>query len=477
MGVSQIKSNPSGAVQWEFELGENLNAGEPIYIYDDAGAKVKKVYSCIDDIDSEFRGYYQDSCMLDSTHVMVVFRDLDNSNRMYVICGDIQGDNSINWGAKVLVYAAYAYYLSIDKLDTDRFVVIGRGTGSKGSAWAGDVSGTTVSIGSEHPFSVGYGYDQTVCYLDTDLFVVGFRDSGMLNHGYCRIGSVNPATNVITWGTAAEHGATSTYENWVCKPDPASAKFAVFYRRNNGATVGLARASTYSGTPATTIDGFGLEVQFCNYPYYVHAESISTDKVAVCYRDTSDMNKGKMIVGTFGGTTPAFTLTDAVVFSPDMIYYPTLCKSETDAFHVAWLKYVTPYEGLIAKCTVSGTTITKQLDQCFQNDRVYYSSLSYISDGKYFLIWFAITESQSNYVVVEGDVCLLGYTSGLMQESGLLGETKPIDLLGGISEQLTGMTPGDHQYIKCDASISDVITQYHIGIALAADKMLIIKTE
>ena len=474
MANAHLRPNPSGSVNWPFECGEDLNAGDPVYIYDDSGAKVKKVYSSLNLIDSEFRGYYHDCCMLDSTHVMAVYRDLDGSNYMYVICGEIQANNTISWGAATQVYAAYAYYLGIDRLGPNRFVVIGRGTGGQGAAWAGDVSGTTVTVGAQYGYTVGYGYDQSVCYLDTDLFVVGFRDAGMLNHGYCRIGSVDPVTNVITWGVAAEHGVSASYENWVCKPDPASAKFAVFYRRSVGTTKGICRSSTYTGT---TVDHFAAESVVCDDPYYLRAESISTDKVAICFRDMADSNKGKINVGTFSGTTPTFDSADAVTFISTTMYYPALCKLADDEYQIAWMKYAAPYEGLTAKCTVSGTTTTKESDQCYEQGQAYYSSLAYVSDGKYFLLWYSYDDALSNYIVVDGDLNLLGYTSGLMQENGLLGEIKNIDLIGGISEQLSGMVAGEHMFIQCDASISNVRSDYHVGLALEATKMLIGKTE
>lgn len=470
-----LRANPSGKVQWPFECGQDLSAGDPVYIYDDAGtAKVKKVYSSLNLVASEFRGYYHDSCMLDSTHVVAVYRDMDNSNHVYVQCGEIQPDKTINWGAKVLVYANYGYYLGIDKLDSNRFIVMYRGPAGATTVKVGEVVGTVITVEVNYfPVSVGYGYDQSVCFLDTNLFVVGFRDSGALNYGHCRIGSVDPITKAITMGVAERHSAAQGYDNWVCKPDPASAKFAVFFRQNAGGTIGSVRASTYTGT---LIDGFGLSIKFGDYPYYTHAESIGTDKVAVIYRDSTDGNKGKMIVGTFAGTTPHFDLADVVTFSEILIYYPTLCKLQDDEFQIAWMKYASPYQGLTAKCTVSGTAITKEGDQCYENERAYYNSLAQVSDGKYFLLWYGYTASESSYIVVEGALNLLGYTSGLMQESGLLGETKNVDLIGGISEALTGMVAGEHMYVQCDASISPALTDYHIGLALEATKMLIDKT-
>lgn len=474
MGVAQVKSNPTGAVNWPFELGEDLSAGEPVYIYDDGGAKVKKVYSALANIASNFRGYYHNSCLYDTNKIAVLYRDLASSNHMYVICGEIQANNSVTWGTKRLIYAAYAYYLHVSKVSATKIVCVGRGTGSAGMAWVCAISGTTVtSVGSGSSFTVGYGYDQTSCYLADDYFAVAFRDSGMMNHGYTRIGSCVGGTT-ITWGTAAEHGITSCYENWLCKPDPASSKLAVFYRRSDGTTKGFVRCATYSGL---AVGALCAEVQFASYPYYVQAESIGTDKVAVESRDMTDGNRGKVIVGTFSGTTPSFVLSGIVTYEKNTMYYPSLCKLATDKFVIAWLKWATPYQGKMAKFNVSGVTITKEADQAYYSGRAYYSSLCYVADEKYFLCWYAYDESETQYIVVDGEINLLGYTSGLMQESGLLGESKNIDLLGGISEQLSGMTPGDHQYIQDDASISSNMTDYHIGLALEATKMLIMKTE
>lgn len=473
-GNTTLHTHAESPVLFPFELGENLTAGEPVYIYSDSGAKIKKVYSSLANVGSNFRGYYHHSCMINTDKVVVVFRDLDNSSYPYVVCGEIQPDLSINWGTKVRVFTNYAYYLHIDKVDTDKFVVVFRGTGSKGSVKIGTVvSGVNIIIGAEYSFTSGYGYDQTCCYVSTDKFCVSYRDSGLMNHGYCRIGTCT-GTDVVTWGTALEHGASSTYENWVCVPDPVTEKIAVFYRRSVGTTLLWCRSSLVSGT---TLSGFGTETQVGNYPYYTCAESINTDKVAVAYRDTSDGNKLKSIVVTFTGTTVNVTLGDVVTLDSSMVYYTTLCKLADDEFVVAWMRYVSPYDGRTCKCSASGTTISKGADQIYDEDRAYYSSICRLSNTKYFLVWYSYANAVSNYIVVDGELNLLDYTTGILKESGSLGETKNIDLLGGITSQLSGMTPGDHQYIQNDATISSVLSNYHIGIALSSTSMLIVKVK
>lgn len=469
-----LHSHAESPVLFPFELGENLIAGDPVYIYDDSGAaKIKKVYSALENIDTEFRGYYHHSCLVAPNIIVVVYRDFNVSNRMYVIAGEIQLDNSINWGTKQLVFASYAYYLHIDKVNTNKFVVIGRGTGAKTAAWIGEVDGSqNISLGSEYPVSSGGGYDQTCCYVSTDKFAISYRDAGLMNHGYTVIGTC-VGTNVITLGTAVEHGITSSYENWVCVPDPATEKIAVFYRRTSGSTCAWCRCSTI--TDPRTIDGFDTEIKIGNYPYYSCAESIATDKCAYVYRDNSDGNKLKSIIVKFLGTGVIVNLADIIILDSSAVYYMTLCKLADNEFVVAWEHWVSPYEGRLCKCTVFDTAIIKESDQVYQSGYAYYNSLCRVTDTKYFLLWYSITDVVSNYIVVEGELNLLDYTTGILQETGSLGEIKNIDLLGGITSQLAGLIPGKHYYIQNDATIGITPTNYHIGIALSATSMLIIK--
>ena len=471
MGISRLKPNVAGGAQWDFECGEALNAGDPIYIYDDSGAKVKKVFTALGNIGDFGKTYYNDSCLIGPNKIVVVYRDYDNANKATVRCGTVNADETITWGSSIVYYNAYGYYLSVSKVDTDKFVVISRGTGNYAAAWIGSVAGTVITMGSEYQLSAGAGYDTGCCQLASGKFVACWRDAGVLNHVMSRVGVVTGLT--IALGTTVQVTTTTAYSAQVASAG-VDDKFVITYRRSDGSPRGMIRCSTVTGS---AIDGYGAEVRYTDaYATYGKVTNVSLDKVAVIYGDSSDGNKPKVIVGTLSGTAPVFDQNDIVQLNDETTYRPDIIALDSSTLICGFSDGLTPYRGLVSRCLLSGTTLTPEPLQCFSNGLAYYITLCVLDSNRYVLVWYGNTTAKSYYLAVEGDLNMLANTMGLMRESGGMGEIKPIDLLGGISEQLSGMIPGAIQYIQCDASISGIHTPYPIGIALAADKMLIHKS-
>lgn len=471
MGVSRRKPNEAGAVTWNFECGEDLVKGSPVYIYSDAGtAKVKKVFTSLGNIGDFGYTYYNDSCLIYDDKIVVVYRDSANGSKGSVRCGVINPDKSVTWGNPVIFWNSYAYYMSICKVDDNCFAIVARGTGNKTAAWIGTVSGTTIGLGTEHPLSSGYGYDNACCQLVAGRFIAGWRDASMMNRIMTRIGSV-VGFNIV-WGTVVQVTISTAYDTALALVD--TDKFAITYRRSDGSSRGMCRASLFSGD---IITGYGTEVRYTDgYALYNKICSPDNDKIAVIWRDNSDGNKPKAVVGSFTGTTPVFDQGEIITLNDESTYQPDICALSAGEVICAFSDDLTPYRGLISVCSLSGTILTQAAPQCFYNGRNYYMTLCTINSAKYFLVWYAASETKTYYLAIDGDLNMLDWTMGLMQESGLLGETKPIDLIGGISEQLSGMTPGELEYIQCDATISNVKSDYPIGISLASDKMLIHKS-
>jgi len=81
------------------------------------------------------------------------------------------------------------------------------GNSNYGTAVIGDVSGTTITYGSEYVFNAASTGYNSAAALSSDKFVVAYRDSGNSLYGTAVIGDVSGTT--ITYGSIGDVPPTS----------------------------------------------------------------------------------------------------------------------------------------------------------------------------------------------------------------------------------------------------------------------------
>ena len=187
------------------EAGEDLSANDPVSINSEDSKLYKfRHYS------SAFNGSMPETISnsqgqvsadkLDSTHVVVAYADSSSNGK--VVIGTIS-DKQITWGTAVTFNAASTNYISVVALTSTSFVVVYRDEGNSnyGTAIAGTVSGTTITLGSETTFwTTDYASYTDVCRLDDTHFFVGFQGNDGANlYPRSVVGSVSGTT--ITFGT------------------------------------------------------------------------------------------------------------------------------------------------------------------------------------------------------------------------------------------------------------------------------------
>jgi hypothetical protein len=298
---------------------------------------------------------------------VIFFRDSSNSNygTARVITVD-PTDNSITYGAKVVYHSAYTepqggcldvasgnVVSSYKNISAEGEVVVGTVSGTSitfgtaatmnqndpdvmcarydptnqkivfcyvtndnyGRARVGTVSGTSISFGSEYIFASAntqlYQQNSTMTYdASADKMVIVFKDVGNSNYGKAIVVTVS--------GTTLSFGAETTYQNAKSEYnaiayDPSSGKNLITYYYND--TNGRAVVGTVSGTSIS----FGSITTFDSGRTFKISMVGSTlaGKVTIAYEDDSDLEKGKIIVGTISGTDPTFG--SEVVFDSNAI--------------------------------------------------------------------------------------------------------------------------------------------------------------
>ncbi len=263
--------------------------------------------------------YYISASALSSTQFVVAYRDIGNSYYGTAIIGDVSG-NTITYGSEYVFNSADTYYISASALSPTQFVVAYRDTGNSGygTAIIGDVSGDTITYGSEYDFNSASTYNISASALSPTQFVVAYRDMGNSNYGTAIIGDVSG--NTITYGSGYVFNPAAT-DN-ISASALSSTQFVVAYRDIGNSDYGTAIIGDVSGNTIT----YGSEYVFNSATTNdISALALSSTKFAVAYRDVGNSGYGTAMIGTL--TPDQYTLTvntvgnGSVVKDPDQATY------------------------------------------------------------------------------------------------------------------------------------------------------------
>ena len=222
------------------------------------------------------------------------------------------------------------------------------GNSGYGTAVVGTVSGTSISFGTPTVFasaSVSYFDNATTFDSNSNKVVVAYRNPSDNNRGYAIVGTVSGTS--ISFGTAVrfETGITAYIGATF---DSNSNKVVIVFRDDSNSNYGKAIVGTVSGTSIS----YGAAVT-----YYDGTSSFNTatfdsnsNKVVIAYQRSS---AGNCIVGTVSGTSISFGTT---------VQFDNSTGEMNPVFDSASNKVVVAYNksnaGKAVVGTVSGTSIS-----------------------------------------------------------------------------------------------------------------------
>ena len=215
----------------------------------------------------------------------------------------VTASSTIGLGSSAVFESASAGNMSATFDSTNNKVVVAYSDGGNsnyGTAVVGTVSGTSISFGTPVVFSAANSAQNISAVYDSsnEKVVIAFRNDGNSNYGTAIVGTVSGTS--ISFGSAVVYESSASY-NVSATFDSNSNKVVIAGRISSA---GKAIVGTVSGTSIS----FGSMTEF----YSGSAEEITTtfdsnsNKVIIAYRDGSDSDKGKAIVGTVSGTSISF---------------------------------------------------------------------------------------------------------------------------------------------------------------------------
>jgi len=336
--------------------------------------------SCFNTVNTEYNAV----AMLDSTHVVVAYKDTGGDSYGCAKIGVISGNN-VTWGAENVFNAASTRYISISTLNTTHFVVVYQDDGGAdyGCARVGLVSGNTISsYGTENIFNSAITNYISVSTLDTTHFIVVYRDDGGDDYGCARVGLVS-GTTINSYG--AENIFNSGSTTLISVDTFDSTHFVVCYRDGGNANQGTGIIGVTSGT---TISSYGAENIFNpSSTTNIYVSTLNTTHFVTVYQDFINSQYGTGIIGVISGTTISSYGAENV-FNSAVTPYISVDTLDDNHFVISYQDDGGDDYGCSIVGTTSGTTISSYGTENTYNFAVtVYTAITTLSSVDYVVVY------------------------------------------------------------------------------------------
>jgi hypothetical protein len=416
-----------------------------------------------------------------SNKVVVAITDQSDSSKGKAFVGTVSG-TSISFGSAVQ-FSVDAYYdndIAYDP-DTEQVIIAFTNSNNYGTAIVGKVSGTSISFGTPTTFASYVGYNATCCY-DTanSKVIVSVASPASNNGGKAYVGTISGTS--ISFGSAGAWYTASSgnplYNQLIYDPD--NEKPVILYRDFSDSRKGKAKVGTVSGTSIS----WGTEGVFQSNAIDMLSATYDTssNKIVVAYVDDSTYPATpKASVGTVSGTSISFGT--AVTFDSwagglanlTVTYDPSI-----DKVNIFYRGSVFGYTlGRYVIGTVSGTSITFNTPTAFgttgSND-LYRSGSTYDANAQRVIFidrasansFFGAARVLRNAGSISNNSSWIGISTEAISDTA----TGAVTVFTGVNEQQTGLTTGSKYYVAGDGSLA-TSGSVPIGRALSATKLLI----
>ena len=413
--------------------------------------------------------------------IVIVYRDRGNSQYGTAVVGTVSGTD-ISFGTPVVFNSNSATMETACTFDSNanKVVVIYRDTSNNhnGLSRVGTVSGTSISFGNEAEFQNGSSYintDGITFDSNSNKVVVVWQYEGSGNKGKAAVGTVSGTS--ISFGTAATfNNASTSYP--ACAFDSNSNKVVVVYKDTANSSHGTAIIGTVSGTDIS----FGSEVVFEAAATKVPTVAFDStnNKVVIAYQDDADSDKGKAIVGTVSGTGISFGT--AVEFSSASVSATSTSFDSTAGKIVIAFDDGSGGVGSFISGAVSGTSISFDTKgQVESGDIEGTIGIAFDSNAGKTVIAYK-SGSTSNYG--KSNVITVGYVTRNLTAENYIGITPSayptgagaeIQTKGAVNEEQSGLTAGQSYFVQTDGTLGTTAASPSVfaGTAVSATKIIV----
>jgi len=243
---------------------------------------------------------YTSSVMLDSTHVMISYKDEGNSNYGTSIVGTISNGDEIAWGSEyVFNNSGTTDFISSAMIDSTHVMVSYRDAGNSnyGTSIVGTIDGDVITFGDESVFNSGQTDFTSSAMIDSTHVLVSYMDAGNSYYGTSIVGTISGTSITFPGSEYVFNSENTTYTSSVMLD---STHVMISYRDGGNSNYGTSIIGTIDGTSIS----WGSEYVFNSGDTLdISSAMLDSTHVLVSYRDAGNSNYGTSIVGTINGTS------------------------------------------------------------------------------------------------------------------------------------------------------------------------------
>ena len=282
----------------------DLSSSKFVTIYQDGGASNDEGTAIIGNVSENVITYgseyvfnagntdYLSVAVLSDNKFVIAYKDISNSNYGTAIIGDVSG-NTITYGSEYVFNTGNTDRISVAVLSDSKFAIAYQdgGNANYGTAVIGDISGNTISYGLEYVFNPSVTNYTSLKSFSLDKIVITYQDKGNADYGTTVIGDISG--NIITFGSEyVFNPSVTSHASPVVLLDN---KIAIAYQDGGGnLNYGRAIVGNISGNVIT----YGSEYIFnTGATSYVSADELGENMFVVSYQGNSGLNYGKAIIG------------------------------------------------------------------------------------------------------------------------------------------------------------------------------------
>jgi hypothetical protein len=441
--------------------GESVTAGDVVGFLD---GYVQKGFGIAYSTEYVFNSADTDdisAAALSSTKFVVAYYDAGNSDYGTAVIGDVSG-NTITYGSEYVFNSAASSDISVAPLSETKFAVGYRDIGNSdyGTAVIGDVSDSNIiTYGSEYVFNSAFSWRISVAALSSTKFVVAYQDNGNSDYGTAVIGAVSG--NTITYGSEYVFNSADTDE--ISAADLSSTKFVVAYLDNGNSYYGTAVIGDVSGNTIT----YGSEYVFNSAPsYFNSAAALSSTRFVVAYQDNGNSDYGTAVIGDVSDSNIITYGSEYVFNSAATGSISAAARSDTQ-FVVAYYDAGNSAYGTVV---IGDVSINYGSEYVFNSAWSVYNSVAALSSTK-FVVAYGDNGNSDYGTAVIGNVYSEDVV-GIARQSRTAGQTVPV-IIGGVSDLHSNLSVGAVYYVDASGALTMTKTDWPVGLAISPTELLL----
>ena len=346
----------------------------------------------------------------DSTHALIIYGDVANSNLGTAVLATFSGTSTINYSAELPFTVNPAWRFSATKIDNTHVLVAYTRDGSSylgyGMSKIFTLSGSNISYGPEYEFSDEPYFGISATTLDPTHVLIAYVNNGDNLQTYTKVGTLNLSDSSISFGNGLALNPSSENDwrtNFICASVLDSSKALVIYQDYgdpSGLNPGKAVVAdtNYLAILPDSAAGSPFKLGLTSM---ASVSALGPDKVFIAYNDGQDwsgeVNYGNAVIGMISG--PSFSFSD-VEYSFNPTSTTNIVTKALDSSHIL-LVYKSEGKGKAVVATVSGTSISYGSEYVFNSSAdVAYISVALLSPTKAFIAYQDVADGEDGKAVV-----------------------------------------------------------------------------